>query len=87
MNLPGFFAIVELFLGVGVGLLLVILIVGLIWPSLCANLVLLYAVRSGKYVVQIREENGDICIRAAHEEELKRSKKLQQEFYHKTQES
>jgi len=74
------------FFAIALGLGLIILIVGSIWSSLYADLVLLYAIRSGKYVVQIEEEDGDIHIQVVHEEELRHSKKLREEFYREEEE-
>jgi len=87
MNLPDPSDIVEVFFAIALGLGLIILIVGSIWSSLYADLVLLYAIRSGKYVVQIKEEDGDIHILVGDEEELRHSKKLRKEFYREEEES
>jgi len=60
----------ELILLIASGLISVRLDSSFIFPSFYEYLLLLYAVRSGKYVVHINEEDGEITIKPIHVKEL-----------------
>lgn len=72
----------ELIVGITFGSLMLFVTIHLCFPSFCSYLVLLCAVRSGKYSVRIDGEGGEQSIIVVSEEELRRSRKLRMEFYH-----
>ena len=80
MNLPDPVEIFLMFLAIGFGLWLIVSIIGSFLPSLHAYLLLLCAIRSGKYVVQIKQKDGDTRILIAHEEKLEQLEKLREVF-------
>jgi len=84
MNLPGFFEIVELFLGVGVGLSALILLVRLSWPSSHGDPELNDENYCGRRVVRKDEAGACIDIVTAYEKELKELRRLREELQHKT---
>ena len=86
MSLPDPVEIVLVFLAIGFGLWLIVSIIGSFLPSLYAYLVLLDAIRSGKCVVQIKQEDGDTRILIAHEDKLEQLEKLREVFCCKEEE-
>ena len=84
MNLPGFFEIVELFLGVGVGLSMLILLIRLSWPSSYGDPELIDENCRERRVVHKDEAGACIDIVTAYEKELKELRRLREELHHKT---
>lgn len=81
-----FFSILGVFLAVGCGFVLLLLIIGSFCPSFFDYLVLLCAIRSGRYAVRTEGEDEEQTITLLHEGETGQSEKWEEEFSRKSRE-